>query len=329
MGGKEKRIHLDRPREFLASGRPPRRIVGWVVLLATLLLCVSSAMAVDVTMPSPSGQLAPGAPPLGTDTGTLTTGAGAPAATVGTLLGLRPLKMGLSGPDVRQLQGLLRKRGLKVVLDGAFGPGTRTAVKALQRRLHASATGVATLKFLKRLGVSVRTVASGTTTAATAPVDTTTAIAGPNAALAHYLKAFPVRGKHTYTNDFGQPRGQGPHQGNDILAARFTPIIAVADGVIERMTRVETGLGGIWIWERDDQGNTYYYAHMQEIAAGLEAGSRVTVGQQLGSVGNTGDARYTVTHLHFEIHPGGGAPISPYTDLLLVDPTPPKQTPSP
>jgi murein DD-endopeptidase MepM/ murein hydrolase activator NlpD len=294
-----------------------------VVFLATLLLSVSSAAAVDVAMPSPSSQLAPGAPPSGTVTPGAT-GTTAPAATVGTLLGLRPLRMGLSGPDVRQLQGILRKRGLRIVPDGAFGPGTRTAVKALQRRLRLSPSGVATLAFLRRLGVSVRTVASGASAGATAPVGTTTALAGPNAGLAHYLKAFPVRGKHTYVNDFGQPRGQGPHQGVDILSARFTPIIAVADGVIERMTRVETGLGGIWIWLRDDQGNTYYFAHMQEIAAGLEAGSRVTVGQQLGSVGNTGDARYTVTHLHFELHPGGGPAVSPYTELLLVDPTPPK-----
>jgi murein DD-endopeptidase MepM/ murein hydrolase activator NlpD len=138
-----------------------------------------------------------------------------------------------------------------------------------------------------------------------------------------YLQVFPLVGEHTYYDDFGEPRGQGPHQGNDLMAPRNTPVVAVADGTIDRLTRTETGLGGIWIWLRDQVGNTYFYAHLDHIADGLQAGDRVAVGQTIGFVGNTGDARYGATHLHFEIHPGGGAAISPYGDLRLVDPDPP------
>jgi murein DD-endopeptidase MepM/ murein hydrolase activator NlpD len=71
-----------------------------------------------------------------------------------------------------------------------------------------------------------------------------------------------VNGTHNHTDDWGDARGQGPHEGNDIMAARGTPVVAVAEGSIDRLTRTESGLGGIWIWLRDRVGNTYYYAHL-------------------------------------------------------------------
>jgi len=239
-----------------------------------------------------------------------------------TLLGSRVLRLGLHGADVKQLQRILRRRGLGVTADGAFGPRTQQAVKALQRRFRLRATGVVNAAFFKRLGIEFRGQRSGSSGAAP-KIAGSYPIAGPNAAKAKYLKAFPVAGKHTYTNDFGAPRHQGTHQGNDVMAARGVPVRAVATGTIMRLTRVETGLGGIWIWLRDANGNEYYYAHLNSIVAGLDAGSAVTVGQVIGAVGNTGDARYGATHLHFEIHPGGGTAVSPYTDLRAVDPEPP------
>jgi murein DD-endopeptidase MepM/ murein hydrolase activator NlpD len=232
--------------------------------------------------------------------------------------------MGARGEDVRDLQRALRKRGLRLSVDGAFGPRTSRAVKAMQRRFKVPATGIAQPSFQRRLGILTRTVRSGPAEAA--PVDPGNyPLAGPNAAQAKYLKAFPVAGKHTYFNDFGAPRSQGSHQGNDIMADRGVPLRAVADGTIKRLTRTETGLGGLWIWLRDTAGNEYYYAHMDTVAADLVVGSQVTVGQVVGTVGNTGDARYGATHLHFEVHPGGGSAVNPYTDLLAVDPEPPKR----
>lgn len=279
-----------------------------VVLLATLLIAAPIATA-TLAIPIPSQPPAPGVPPAPT-TGPATTTA--PATTTSPVSGTILLKLGSAGDLVKDLQRALRKRGLKVSVDGSFGRQTRAAVRILQRRMNLRATGKADAKLLKRLGIAVRTVAS-------APVGAS----APVTSGARYLRAFPVNGTHTYTDDFGAPRATQSHQGNDVMADKGTPVVAVADGVIDRLTRVETGLGGIWIWLRDTEGNTFYYAHLDTIADGLADGSAVAVGQQIGTVGNTGDARYGAPHLHFEIHPGGAGAIDPYTELLAVDPNPP------
>lgn len=305
-----------RPRDLFASGRP-RSIVGWVFLLATFI-AVPTASAVDVPLPQAPEAIAPGASPepvVATPSDTF-------------VLGARTLRLGARGSDVRELQQLLRRRGFRLVADGAFGPKTRNAVKALQRRLKLQQSGVVTVGLLRKLGVKIRDVRSGTpeTPTVTPPADPNSyPLAGPNAAKAVYLKAFPVAGKHTYSNDYGAPRSQGSHQGNDIMAERGVPVRAVAAGTIKRLTRTETGLGGLWVWLRDTAGNEYYFAHLNAVTEGLEIGDAVTVGQVIGTVGNTGDARYGATHLHFEVHPGGGSAVNPYTDLLAVDPEPPKR----
>lgn len=289
--------------------------MGWVLLLATLIV-VPTAVAVDVPFPGAPEVMAGGAPPAPV----------AVAADTNRVLGTRTLRIGAVGRDVRDLQAILRRRGFKLTVDGAFGVKTRNAVKSLQKRLKMHQTGVAGAALLKRLGIKVRDVRSGTPATPTPPVDPSNyPLAGPKAATAVYLKAFPVAGKHTYSNDYGAPRSQGSHQGNDIMAARGVPVRAVTGGTIKRLTRTETGLGGIWIWLRGMSGDDYYFAHLSTITEGLEAGATVAVGQVIGTVGNTGDARYGATHLHFEVHPGGGSSVNPYTDLLAVDPEPPSR----
>jgi peptidoglycan hydrolase-like protein with peptidoglycan-binding domain len=210
-----------------------------------------------------------------------------PSAPPGTILAI-----GAEGPGVRRLQIALRRRGVAVAVDGAFGPRTRRAVARYQRRAGLPVNGAADIALLRRL----------------------------KATRARHLVVFPVHGPHSFSNDFGAPRHQGRHEGNDIIALRGTPVVAVADGTIERMTRVEMGLGGIWIWLRDDAGTGYYYAHLRAIAPGLAPGSRVRAGQKLGEVGRTGDARGGVYHLHFEMHPAGRGAVNPYPELRDVDP---------
>jgi murein DD-endopeptidase MepM/ murein hydrolase activator NlpD len=216
---------------------------------------------------------------------------------------------------VMDLQRELRRRGIKIKVDGQFGRTTRAAVRIMQRRMKVKSTGRADAKFLRRLGIQVRAVASAPAT----PVGLSAPTGG-----ARYLRVFPVQGDHTYFNDWGAPRGSRSHQGNDIMADKGTPTVAVADGRIKRLTRQPTGLGGIWIWLIDTEGNEYYYAHLDTIAPLLEEGTAVAAGQVIGTVGNTGDAAYGADHLHFEIHPGGGGAVNPFTELISVDPNPPK-----
>lgn len=290
-------------------GARPRLLLGAVIALGWTCSTPVSGRAVPVPLPGP------GLP------GTVASAPAAPDADSGEhVFGVAPtsqttrLAPGATGADVEALQRALRREGFPLRVDGVFGSTTRTAVRALQARLGLRRTGVADAQLLRRLGLG------GNAAPVPRPAPTSArAIASAGAGL---IRVFPVHGRHTYTNDFGAPRPQGSHEGHDILAARGTPLVAVTDGFVARLSRVERGLGGIWVWLRDRAGNTYYYAHMDSVANGLEPGGRVSAGQIIGTVGNSGDARYGATHLHFEIHPGGGAAINPDSELRTVDPTP-------
>src|SRR5581483_1895183 len=120
----------------------------------------------------------------------------------------------------------------------------------------------------------------------------------------------PVQGPHSFSNDWGQPRPGGrSHQGNDILAPRGTPVVASVSGVASANSN---SLGGIAYFLHGVDGNTYYGAHLQGYG---QLGS-VQAGTVIGYVGNTGDAAGGPTHLHFEIHPGGGPAVNPYPTLI-------------
>src|SRR5262249_52600487 len=160
-------------------------------------------------------------------------------------------------------------------------PATRRAVRIVQKRFKLKVTGIADAKLMKKLGLKIRAAAG-----ATAPV---TPVIAPGSD--PYLDVFPVQGEYQYSDDYGAPRHQGRHERVDMMADRGTPIVAVANATIERLTRVETGLGGIWIWLKDPQGTEFYFAHMSSVADGLQAGQAVAAGQIIGAVGNTGDAR--------------------------------------
>lgn len=125
---------------------------------------------------------------------------------------------------------------------------------------------------------------------------------------------FPVGGPHAYTDNFGDYRSGGrTHQGIDIFALRGTPVVAVMDGTI--VTAGTQSLGGIVLRLRGRDGHVYSYAHLDGYASGISEGSSVRAGQTIGYVGDTGNAKGGAPHLHFEIHPGGGAAIDPYAIL--------------
>ncbi len=122
----------------------------------------------------------------------------------------------------------------------------------------------------------------------------------------------PVRGAVSFIDSWGYPRHQGPHMGVDLMAATGTPDVAVVSG---NVTYKSGGTSGLGAYLRGDDGNLYYYFHL----SAYEGGPRhVAQGEVIGYVGNTGDARYTASHTHFEIHPGGGAAVNPYPSVRPV-----------
>ena len=123
----------------------------------------------------------------------------------------------------------------------------------------------------------------------------------------------PVRGagKWDISNSFGAPRdGQRSHAGNDIFAKRGAPVVANVDGRIRTASGSRAGLA--YYLEGVD-GVTYYGSHLHELRAA--SGESVKRGDVIGTVGNTGNAKGTPPHLHFEVKPGGGAAIDPYALL--------------
>src|SRR3546814_17276147 len=78
-------------------------------------------------------------------------------------------------------------------------------------------------------------------------------------------------------------------------------------------------LGGTKIWVKGESGTYYYYAHLSAFAEGMHDGKLVEPGEVIGFVGDTGNARGGPPHLHFQIHPDGGAPVHPYPLLKVVD----------
>jgi murein DD-endopeptidase MepM/ murein hydrolase activator NlpD len=121
----------------------------------------------------------------------------------------------------------------------------------------------------------------------------------------------PVKGPVRIGQGWGAPRdgGRRRHQGIDLLAPAGTPLVAVASGHISRLTNHDRGRGGISLWLRDARGSAYYYAHNQHNLVHL--GQHVRAGQLIARVGSTGNARGGPPHLHFQIHPNVGPPVSP------------------
>lgn len=123
----------------------------------------------------------------------------------------------------------------------------------------------------------------------------------------------PLRGPLSFIDSWGYPRATtGRHQGSDLMSPRGTPNVAVVSGDVEFHTGGTSGLGA---YLYGDDGNLYYYFHLQAYEG---AARRVQQGEVIGYVGNTGDAIGTATHTHFEIHPGGGPAVNPYPTVAQI-----------
>ena len=161
-------------------------------------------------------------------------------------------------------------------------------------------------------------------TPTTTIVPTTTAV--PPQVL---LASFPVQGPCSFTDTWLAPRGGGRlHEGVDLLAKAGLYVYAVQDGTLSKQTLDRPGSlsGNAW-WLTGANGTYYFYAHLSAFAPDLGPGSKVKAGQIIGFVGRTGNA--AGAHLHFEVHPGGGAAVNPTPIVKAVDgcktTTPPPQ----
>jgi murein DD-endopeptidase MepM/ murein hydrolase activator NlpD len=138
-----------------------------------------------------------------------------------------------------------------------------------------------------------------------------------------YGYAFPVLGAHDFggpAGRFGAPRSGHTHQGQDVMAACGTPLVAARGGTVQ-YSGYESNAGNYVVIDGKGTSNDFMYAHLAEPSP-LQTGDQVRTGQPIGVVGETGDA--TACHLHFEIWtaPGwyeGGSPIDPLPFLKQWD----------
>ncbi len=203
---------------------------------------------------------------------------------------------GQKSENVRTLQNALISAGIEVKggADGVFGVATSVSIG----------------KFQSAQGLNVTTALDAPTAAALGLIPSLAELGLPT------LQAFPVQGRCGFSDSWQAPRPGGrQHEGVDIIGARGLAIYAVADGVITRML---TGgaLSGNSIRLTIADGTYFFYAHLDGFAAGLSVGQTVRAGQIIGYLGSTGA---TSNHLHFEVHPKGGAAVNPYPLVKAVD----------
>ena len=118
----------------------------------------------------------------------------------------------------------------------------------------------------------------------------------------------PVQGGASFIDSWGFPRSGGRrHKGVDMFNSRNTPLIAVVAG---RIKFSSNSLGGLST-HLYAGGTTYYYTHLERHPTNISSGQTVAAGTVIGYLGNSGNARYTSPHLHFEIRPNNVA-INPY-----------------
>jgi murein DD-endopeptidase MepM/ murein hydrolase activator NlpD len=143
---------------------------------------------------------------------------------------------------------------------------------------------------------------------------------------------FPVIGKVSFVDSFGAPRSGGrTHQGTDLMGAKMLKLVAAADGTVTALRHDNTGLSGNSLTITDADGWSYVYIHInndtpgtddgknvydQAFASGIRKGTKVTAGQHVAFMGDSGNAENAGSHLHFELHAPDGTVVNPYHSLI-------------
>ncbi len=173
-------------------------------------------------------------------------------------------------------------------------------------------TIVATATVTSAIWIVVGTVYVGRDAPATpdAPADTASAapaaspvpVAAGGVAPVSGRLAIPVQGvaASALTDTFADSRGGRRHEAIDIMAPAGTPVLAAAPGTVEKLFLSNAGGNTIYL-RSADRRTIHYYAHLEAYAPGLAEGQAVRQGQQLGTVGSSGNADPAAPHLHFAI----------------------------
>lgn len=123
-------------------------------------------------------------------------------------------------------------------------------------------------------------------------------------------------GRTSFRDTWGAPRSGGrTHKGTDMFAAWNEPVYAVAAGTVSIRSG---GLGGNIVWLTANNGVAYYYAHLNGF--NVSNGQSVSQGQTIAFNGDSGNAKGTSPHVHFQLHPGGrgGAAVPSYATLAAA-----------
>ena len=276
------------------KGLPVTKTLDWATAFSLGLVDVAPpvVVAAPVTKPAttPAKPAAPVVPVVAP--------VAAPAvAATPTQLDVNALpKRGERSEAVRLVQQTLINSGVEVKggADGVFGVATSIALGNFQssRGLNASqaldfptAQALALIPSLESLGIP-------------------------------QIAVFPVQGRCSFTNTWHESRGSRLHEGVDIIAPKGNLIYAVVDGTITKRYDMALLSGnGLRLTMAD--GTYFFYAHLDTIAPNIVPGAVVKAGQILGTNGATGNT--TTPHLHFEVHPRGGAAIDPTPVVAAVN----------
>lgn len=128
--------------------------------------------------------------------------------------------------------------------------------------------------------------------------------------------AMPVENIKTrqIQDTWGTARSGGrKHEGIDIFAKRGTAVLSATQGIVLRVGTDD--LGGKVVWIVGPNLSRHYYAHLNDYADQIQQGDWVEVGEVIGYVGNTGNAKTTPPHLHYGIYLNGQGAVNPYPYL--------------
>lgn len=264
---------------------------------SALGLVPGAAPAAAPRAAAPAPAAAPAAAPIAAPTAAASVVVAPVAAETPAMLEVSALPVrGAKGDAVRTVQQALVAAGVPVKggVDGIFGAATAIALGTFQQARGLATTQAADLPTAIALGI----------------VPSLASLGMPEIAV------FPMQGRCSFTDTWQEARGSRRHEGVDIIGARGLAIYAVVDGTITKQY-TNTSLSGNALRLTAADGTYFFYAHLDSFAPGIAPGVAVRAGQLLGYNGATGNT--TTPHLHFEVHPGGGAAINPYPVVKAVD----------